>query len=291
MNPQAPRRPDVVRRYFVAPPDPGERSEGIAMLVMGVAAVVIFWIIALNVAARPSVGAEFIVAIGFMIVGSYLGWRFGAGGVKRLRQYSRQAAARAFAPDDNDMEAWLFSDVEAVKEHAVKEMNIPDESMVIKPVVMIGPAFPTDYAIDRAGQPRFASYEAAVVCLTDSYLCVYSCLINFVEGKLELETTHEFMLSDVTTIATVNDRLASRGGSASRGEAIRMEGPIRIGYITPADVSVTQDFRITLTSGEAFSINVASHANGISITRETAYKRASGIAKALRSSLREIKSV
>ncbi|MFC6086144.1 hypothetical protein [Sphaerisporangium aureirubrum] len=233
-------------------------------------------------------GAGYLVAIGLLIAGSYIGWRMFATGVVRVRRYTRQANARLGAASEEEMAKWLTSDVEAVQQQAAKELNIPEESMLVKPTVMIGPAFPTDYAMHK-GEPRFATYEAAVICLTDAYLCVYSCLINFVEGKLELETTHEFMLSDVTSIATVNDKLASRGGSGSNGEAVRMDGLIKIGYITPADVSVTQDFRITLTSGEAFSITVASHANGLSITRERAYLRASVIVKALRSSLRELK--
>jgi hypothetical protein len=137
---------------------------------------------------------------------------------------------------------------------------------------------------------RFASYEAAVVCLTDTSVGVFSCVINFLTGQIQLETTHEFAFADVTSIATFNDRTATHGSGGSDGRVARMVGPIAMNHLTPADVNVRQEFRISLVSGDAVAINVGCHVNGSNLTDERFRSYVRNTVKALRSTLREIKS-
>ncbi|MDN3020600.1 hypothetical protein [Streptomyces sp. S.PB5] len=286
------RPQDVVRQYFIAPPDDRDRSLGTGLVLGGVVLLALGWIIPASILSDED-GMDFskvAFAFTFFAVGMIFGGRLIASGVAHVHRYNRQTTAKGGAPTDTEMDAWLEEDLKSLRKQAEKELNIPEESLIRDPELIIGPALPTDYGLGRDKQPRFASYEAAVLYLTESHLSVYYCVINFVAGTLELETTYQYMMSDITSVATVNDRNVNHAANSSTGQAIRMDGPIAVRYLSPADVSVRQDFRITMSSGETFSVTVGCHANGASIMNKQSRGQAHGIVNALRAMLREVKT-
>lgn len=298
--PPAVRRPDIVSRYFVAPPDELHRTTGRALLIVGACLVGAGWILPSLFAAAasgspeygqdgPSFKAVFFGLILFFL-GNGLGWPLVFLGGRRLYFYGRQRRARFGAPTDADMDRWFGQDVESLKDYGIKELNLPSDTFTREPLVVVGPSLPTDYAVGLDGVPRFASYEAAVVCLAETTVGVFTCIINFLTGQLNLETTHEFAFADVTSIATFNDRTAAHGGSGSDGRIVRMRGPIAMNYLTPADVNVRQEFRISLSSGDTVAVNVGCHVNGANLTNEGVRAYVRNVVKALRSTLREVKS-
>jgi len=286
------RSPELVRKYFVALPDEQDKEEGTKYVVIGVGIAVGPAVLILAAAASEgdlalAVGAVFSLFVGF--VGILIGWRFVLYGARRLLRYHRQLNARNGAPTHHQMEQWLADDIRTVKERAAKELEIPDELLLNDPQFVLGPALPTDYGIGVDGVPRFASYEAAVIYPTKNFISVYTCVINLINGTLDLETTYEFALKEVTAIATVNDRSLAYGGVSS-GRAVRTEGTTAYGFVNAADISVRQEFRITLISGNAMSITVGAHFNGQSLTREKHREKIIKAVKSLRFKLREIKN-
>lgn len=151
-----------------------------------------------------------------------------------------------------------------------------------------GPALPSDYAIGQDGKARFASYEAAVIVLTEHHLWAYTCVLNCVTGSVELEATHEFMLADVTSVATINGRLPGNDGAAN-GNLLRLEGPVSYNHVRPAEISVCQEFRITLTSGDAVTVNIGCHVNGTTMSDDLFRRYVTETVRAIRSTLRELK--
>jgi hypothetical protein len=290
----AQRSPALVRRYFVAPPDEQEKADGIKYLMIGLGLA--FGSLLLLPATLGSGGSGSDLAAGLLVgvflsmIGWMIGLPLGLFGAYKLFRYYRQLNAGRGAPTNVQMEQWLGDDIKSVRERAAKELDIPDEIRVIEPQLVIGAALPTDYAIGVDGVPRFASYEAAIIYLTQSFLSVYTCVINLITGELDLETTYEFALQEVTAIATVNDRSPSYGGVSS-GRAVRMDGSTAYSFVNAADISVRQEFRITLISGDAMSITVGAHVNGQSLTREKSRQRVTNAVKVFRSKLREIKNL
>ncbi|QXJ20732.1 hypothetical protein AGRA3207_001497 [Actinomadura graeca] len=303
MNPAAetagPYAPRPIRGYFVAPPEERDLSIGLTLAIIGsvmllgafVLPFIFFGAGAASSEEDPSTAA---IAILFALItffgGNLVGWPLLIFGSIRLFRYQRQKSARTGAPSDEQMDQWFFDDMRRIEHQATQEMNIPAETITRRPLLVVGPALPTDYAIGLDGKPRYASYEVAVVVLTRHQVCAYTCVLNFATGVRDLETTHEFMISDVTTIGTINDRLADHGGGASSGRVIRMAGPIAMSFLTPADVSVRQEFRITLTSGDALAVNVGCHVNGTTLSDEGYRGYVRDTVRALRATLRAIKS-
>ncbi|MBT2211098.1 MULTISPECIES: hypothetical protein [Actinomadura] len=293
--PAAARPSLAVRAYFVAPPSARDLTLGRLFLLLGLAAIVgsfVLYILSVGLSASsPSTGSILLLvfAIFLVILGNLAGWPLLVFAVIRFHRYQRQRGARSGAASDQQMDYWFNQDMNAIEQRAWQEMGIPRELVTRRPLTVVGPALPTDYAMGLDGKPRYASYEVAVVLLTELQVCAYSCVLNMVTGLRELETTHEFMLTDVTSIGTMNDRLAAHGGAASPGNLIRMAGPIAMSYLTPADVSVRQEFRITLTSGDALAVNVGCHVNGTTLSDERLRHYVRGTVQALRATLREIK--
>jgi hypothetical protein len=296
------RTPDIVRRYFVALPDPADKSAGLGFTAFGGGSIVMGWFLPFMFAASSnsssgstsgsSTDAFASLLLGTLVFlgGNLVGWPLLAYGLRRLFLFQRQSGARTGAPTDAEMDAWFNRDVEGIKAYGLKELNLPADRFVREPLVVVGPSLPTDYAIGFDGVPRFASYEAAVVCITDTSVGVFNCLLSSLSGGIMLETTNEFAFADVISIATFNDRTAAHGGGTTDGRTRRMVGSIRMNYLTPADVSIRQEFRISLTSGENVAVNVGCHVNGANFTNENFRSYVRNVVKALRANLREIKA-
>lgn len=301
--PQAVRTPEIVSKYFVAPPNESDRTVGRTLTILGICLVAGGWILPflfVALAAGSSTDGygqsssdglgTALFGIVVFFTGNTIGWPMLYFGVRRLYLYSRQRGARYGAPSDADMERWFNEDLESLKAYGIQELNLPSDTFTREPLVVVGPSLPTDYAVGWDGVPRFASYEAAVVCLTDTSVGVFTCVINFLTGHMNLETTHEFAFADVTSIATFNARTAAHGGGSSDGRVVRMRGPISMNYLSPADVNIRQEFRISLASGDSVAINVGCHINGANLTNENFRVYVRNTVKALRSTLREVKS-
>ncbi|WP_242906287.1 hypothetical protein [Actinomadura terrae] len=294
-GPAAPRPDYAVRAYFVAPPNPRDLTLGRLFLALGLGAIIgsfVLYVLSAGLSySAPSAGTIILwVLAGFgVLLGNLAGWPLLVLSIIRFHRYQRQRGARNGAASDQQMDYWFSHDMNAIEQRAWQEMGIPQEVITRRPLTVVGPALPTDYTIGLDGKPRYASYEVAVVVLTNIQVCVYNCVLNMMTGLRELETTHEFTLTDVTTIGTMNDRLATHGGAASSGNLTRMAGPIAMSYLTPADVSVRQEFRITLTSGDALAVNVGCHVNGTTLSDERTRHYVRGTVQALRATLRQLK--
>jgi hypothetical protein len=209
---QATQRRQRVEKYFIKSPDPGDQTKAWVLLCAGGIAGV-FGLIAL--AANPFLG---IVLLG---CGGYSAIK----GFNRKRAYDEQFRKAEPKPTDQEMDAYLASDLRTIEGKAMADLGLTAEDLETgddlwdpvkalshgrvtdrprkRPIVVCGPAPTSGFAVGKDLIWRFRRYEVMVICPTNHQLAIYRSELSLLTGGLLQEETQEYQYAHVVSVSTV----------------------------------------------------------------------------------------
>lgn len=105
-------------------------------------------------------------------------------------------AYRAALPGDSQVDSWLEEDLADLIPRALDECNWDASDQIRGPVIIVGPTFPPPQGVELAfrkgadGQIRVSPLKASVFIFCEHQLGIYSCDLDFLEGRRLNEGAH-----------------------------------------------------------------------------------------------------
>jgi hypothetical protein len=211
---RAQERQKRLRKYFVEPPDPRDRTAAWVIVAIGggafcaAGAAGLHWSVLLG--AVPMFGSAVCVAVG----------------LDRLFQYRRRHAKSHPRPSDLEMDHLLAAELARVRSVALEKLDLTSDDLELteqgwdpiaelerggpvlrpaerRPLVVFGPADDAreEFGADRVW--RFSAYRVMAICPTQFNLGLYLCTVDLLTGGRRREETHEYQYDDVSAVRTI----------------------------------------------------------------------------------------
>lgn len=154
------------------------------------------------------------LCLGSLLVVAAIPMFLGVMGIRKVKQeshnskmdvYKKEYARAEPKPTDEQMDAWLQSDMDAIKDEAWRKLGLNHDDMVSDPddpLLILGPSRESSVTAGKDGKVRFSKYDILLVHLTDYHLAAYQCTLDFVTGGRPSESTQEYRYSDVVAVTT-----------------------------------------------------------------------------------------
>jgi hypothetical protein len=211
---RAQERQKRLRKYFVEPPDPRDRTVARVILVVGAGA----FFVALTVALYFNVFLGAVVMFGAVLSV--------AAGLERLLSYRRRYAKTHPRPDDREMDHHLAVELVNVRSVALEKLGVTCEDLELTeegwdpvaelerggpvltsaerhPLVVFGPDDDARGELGRDLRWRFSAYRVMAICPTQFNLGLHLCTVDLLTGAHRREETHEYQYDDVSAVRTV----------------------------------------------------------------------------------------
>ncbi len=140
---------------------------------------------------------------------------------KWLKPYKEQNKKYAERPTSEEMDEWLIEDIQNIIRPKSIEALTLDESK-LKPENFIIVPYPIFWNEDGLNQEnifrfhgeeehfKYSAYKVQVLALTENYISLYTCVLNWFDLTVSSENTNEFFYDDISSIKNDMEKINNK---------------------------------------------------------------------------------